>query len=759
MLSAVFHLWSRVRHRTLPLRLAAEPEARQFSGEDVDAGIRWLDHPVELRGGSYAALFAHPDSLVRYRVRAADAERLTARCGLLPESWDRCAGVVAFDVDVLNESTGERAHATRHVQGGPGARQEWQTLALNLPSHGKHTNGAELVIELRTRVAHGSPANAWAIWGEPQLTSKRPLAELAALATTAVHRYGVAGAVARFRQYGETPDPQRAYPLWCARHTPDERALAQMAAQVAALEYRPVISVITPVWNTDPRWLRACVDSVRRQVYPHWELCIADDASESEATRRTLAELAASDSRIKVTRLSKNGHISAASNAALVMAGGEFVALLDHDDELTPDALFEMVRALNEDPTADFLYSDEDKLDLAGRRCDPYFKPDWSPEHFLTCMYTCHLMLVRKRLVDEIGGFRVGYEGAQDYDLVLRVMERTSRIGHVPKILYRWRKLPESAASARDAKPWAHESAKRALADHFARTGRRAQVLPGPASGSFRIRYAIEGTPLVSLIVPTRGDPDPLQACLHSLRRTRYPHFEVVVVADEPAVPEWVRRLEIADRIRWHALAQPQGFNFSEKINAGATVARGEHLLLLNDDTEIDDGEWLEAMLEYSQQPEIGAVGAKLLYPDGRLQHIGLVLGVCGVAAHAFHQHPGSSFGYASSAVSVRNYSAVSAACLLTPRAVFDEVGGFDPALPIDYNDVDYCLRVRAAGHRIVFTPYARLTHREQGSTGRRQPDRREETLLRARWGDAVDRDLYYNPNLTTAYPDYRLGE
>ena len=332
----------------------------------------------------------------------------------------------------------------------------------------------------------------------------RPLTEVARIAAAAVRRYGWRGTFDRLRQVGAGPDPQIDYATWCQRHTPDAPALAAMAEQAAHFPYQPLISIITPVWNTDPRWLHALTESVRQQVYPRWELCLADDASEAEATRTALRELAA-DPRITISRLPANGHISAASNAALATASGEFVVMLDHDDELTPDALFEVVRHLNQHPDADMLYSDEDKLDLEGRRCDPYFKPDWSPEHFFSCMYTCHLMAVRRRLVEEIGGFRLGYEGAQDYDLVLRVMERTTRIHHIPKILYRWRKLPESAASAIDAKPWAHEAAHRALADHFRRTGERAEVLPGATQGSFRIRFQIAESPLVSIIIPARA--------------------------------------------------------------------------------------------------------------------------------------------------------------------------------------------------------------------------------------------------------------
>lgn len=764
MTARLIQLWSRIAYRLTPLRLVAEPHTRQFSGGPTDAGIRWVGE-VTLGGCSYEALLAHPDSLVAYSLPAGGAERFIARCAILPAVWDKHRGGVEFELTVRENASGVTSRASAIVDASTRAGRRWRTLRVAMPpsAQGSDQNGArEITVELRTRVRNpAAAAHAQAVWGEPQLGTRRPIRELAAAGMRAVSRFGWRGAFDRLLHYGTTPDQSARYPAWCKQHTPDDQGLTAMAAEVDRLKYRPLISIITPVWNTDPRWLKACVDSVRHQVYPHWELCLADDASQSEATRDTLRSMEA-DPRIKIIYLPQNGHISAASNAALKNASGEFVAMLDHDDELTRDALFEVVRHLNDRPDTDVIYSDEDKLDLDGRRCDPYFKPDWSPEHFLSCMYTCHLMVVRRRLMEDVGGFRIGYEGAQDYDLVLRLMERTSRIHHLPKILYRWRKLPESAASALDAKPWAHEAARRALADHLQRTGQQADVLAGAASGSFRIQYEIKGSPLVSIIIPTRGSSSaaaPLHACLQSLVKTRYSRFEVVVVSDCEEAPAWIHALSIAEGIRWQPHPQTGSFNFAEKINAGAAAARGEHLLLLNDDTEALHEEWLEAMLEHSQRDGVGAVGGKLLYPDGRLQHIGLILGVCGVAAHAFHQHPGSSFGYASSAVGVRNYSAISAACLMTRRSVFEEVGRFDPAFPIDFNDVDYCLRLRAAGYRIVFTPYARLRHREQDSTGPRQPRADQERLIRERWGQAIVRDPYYNPNLTTEYPDYRLGD
>ncbi|MEO7274563.1 MAG: glycosyltransferase, partial [Vicinamibacterales bacterium] len=556
-----------------------------------------------------------------------------------------------------------------------------------------------------------------------------------------------------------------AYPRWVTRHTRKAEALAALAAEAQALPQQPLISIVTPVYNTDPKWLRACIESVKAQVYPNWEHCLCDDASSLPVTIETLREYEG-DPRIRIRYASVNGGISVASNAALEQASGEFVALLDHDDELPPDALAEVVRYLAQHPDADVLYSDEDKLDLAGARCDPYFKPDWSPDHFLTCMYTCHFMVIRRTVLAEIGGFRTGYEGAQDYDLLLRLMERTTRIHHVPHVLYHWRKLPESTASAGAAKPWALDAGRLALEDYIRRTGLDAELLSGGLPGVYRIKRRIRGTPLVSIVIPTAGryrtvrgnQVDMLAAAIRSVvEKTAYRHYELIVVADAAGVlPETARALEGTRHqvLRFERLGL---FNFSAKVNAGVAAASGEHVLLFNDDLEVTAPAWLEAMIEYAQESAVGAVGAKLLYPDGRLQHVGMVLGVAGVAAHAFHQHPGVSPGYAGSAVMVRNYSAVTGACLMSRRQVFHEVGGFDERFPIDFNDVDYCLRLGRAGYRVVFTPFAQLVHHESASFGARQQDLGAVAEMRRRWGSAIARDPYYNPNLTRDFPDYRL--
>jgi GT2 family glycosyltransferase len=461
-------------------------------------------------------------------------------------------------------------------------------------------------------------------------------------------------------------------------------------------------------------------------------------------------------------RLEQNGNISAASNAALGLATGEFVALLDHDDELTPEALAEVVRCLNAHPDADVIYSDEDKLEPSGARCDPYFKPDWSPDLFLSYMYMSHLMVVRRSLVEEVGGFRTGFEGAQDYDLLLRLIEKTDRIQHIPRVLYHWRKSPASTAMGGDVKPWALEAGRRALEEFSSRNGLDAQVSKGPGPGMYRVRRRVRDNPLVSIVIPTTGTPrahgsDLVAQCLRSLHKTSWQNFDVIVSADRGNLTEAARGALQGLRHRVIVYEPRSPFNFSHKVNAAVRETTGTHVVLFNDDLEVIEPDWLTAMLEHSQDPAVGAVGAKLLYPDGRLQHVGMLVGVCGIAAHAFHRQPAASPGYFGSAIVTRNCSAVTAACLMTRREVFDEIGGLEEHLPVDFNDVDFCLRVRRAGHRVVFTPYARLYHHESASFGRRLQNPRELELMRERWGSALDRDPYYNPNLSRNFSDYRI--
>ncbi len=537
-----------------------------------------------------------------------------------------------------------------------------------------------------------------------------------------------------------------------------------MKATAGSFSYQPLFSIITPVCNTDPRWLSECIDSVQGQIYPRWELCIADDGSTRSETIDVLKSRTRDDSRIKLVRLAHQEQIVKASNAALELATGDYVAFLDHDDTLAPEALFEVAAYLNAQPDADFIYTDEDKLDPSGHRCDPYFKPDWSPEHFLNFMYTNHLMVLRRQLVEEVGRFRSGFDGAQDYDLALRIVSAKRRIHHIPRVLYHWRQAPGSAAAESNAKGWALEAARHALESHVERNQLDSDVVQETLPGFFRVRPRIRRAPLVTIVIPTddrtrdvHGRPvSLLTKAVHSIAgKTAYGNYELLIV-DNGRLSDNTKR-SLADiphgRVSY---AAGSSFNFAHKLNFSVSHARGEHIVLFNDDLEVINSEWLTALLEQSQNPEIGAVGAKLFFPDGRLQHIGIILGVCGLAAHAFHCAPGSSTGYYGSALGTRNYSAVTGAGFMTRRAVFEQLGGFDERFAIDFNDVDYCLRARRAGYRVVFTPYAQLYHDESGTFGPRIQGRAELTLALESWRDVVENDPYYNPNLTREFADFR---
>lgn len=560
---------------------------------------------------------------------------------------------------------------------------------------------------------------------------RRPRAEVIAAIRRVLRRLvksGPRAAVRELRASSAADEAVAAYDRWIARHTPGAADLARMREESERLPYRPLISLITPVYNTDPRWLRACIDSVRAQVYSNWELCLCDDGSTSPETIAVLDQQR--DPRIRVTRLERNAGISTASNAALATVTGELVALLDHDDELTPDALYEVVRHLNASPDTDIVYSDEDKRDPDLRLSEPFFKPDWSPEHLLSAMYTCHLTVARKALVDGVGGFRVGYEGAQDHDLMLRLSEVTSRIHHLPKILYHWRRTPESTASAGSAKPWADDSGRRALQDFVARTGTQAEVVSGGVPGLYRVRFAVRGEPVVTMVVVgARENARAHDWMAAATGRWGSARLDLIELNNEPSL--------VAN------------------INSAVRLSAGAHVLVVDATLIPEDDEWVGALLEYSQQDAIGAAGAKIQYADGRLRHIGVITCIERGPARALHGHAGNTYGYFSSAIGVRNYSAVSGECLMTRREVFDGVGGFNEQLPWSGADVDYCLRVRQAGKRVVFTPYARL--RRPAVSPPAELDEGARAALRAVWGPVLDADPYYNVNLSRRSADYLL--
>jgi len=514
------------------------------------------------------------------------------------------------------------------------------------------------------------------------------------------------------------------------------------------------------------KWLNKCIQSVKDQVYPNWELCLHDDASNRQETLSCLKRWEGSDDRIKISYGKTNQHISAATNKALQMAIGEFVALLDHDDEISHDALYEVVKALNENPHIDMLYSDEDKIERNGQFVDPHFKPDWSPETFESMMYTCHFGVFRRSLIEKIGGFRAGYEGSQDYDLVLRFSEITSRIHHIPKVLYHWRKIPGSTAEKVSAKHYAYDAAVKALSDRLLREHHRGRVQRSLWTGSYRFQRETERNPLISIIIPFRDQSDYLKRCLESVLKSSYEHFEILLVSNNSeqkktfaVVQDFLKR---DDRLRSFEYNHP--FNFSAINNWAVCRARGEVLLLLNNDTEVINSDWMEALLELAQRKNIGAVGAKLLYPDDTIQHAGVVLGIGGVASHAFKGFSRYEHGYSGYASVVRNYAAVTGACLMVEKKKFLEVGGFDEKnLSIAFNDVDFCLKLLKAGYRNVYTPFAELYHYEsltRGTDDTPEKQRRFATecqYMLDHWGDLLRNDPYYNPNLSLEREDFSL--
>jgi O-antigen biosynthesis protein len=563
--------------------------------------------------------------------------------------------------------------------------------------------------------------------------------------------------------------PMGVYDHWLRETLLRTIDIDRMHAAIAALARRPAFSIIMPVYNTPDRYLRQAIDSVLAQVYPDWELCIADDASSAPHVRSTLMEYAERDSRIHVTLREENGHIAAASNTALATATKEFIGLLDHDDILAPCALYENAVLLTRHPDTDMVYSDEDKVDEAGTRVDPYFKPDWSPDTFLTRMYTCHFGVYRRSLINDIGGFRVGFEGSQDYDLVLRLTEKTDKIRHIPSVLYSWRIHPGSVTSTPEQKPYAYVAAIRAIDEAISRRGEhgKARALDD-VPGNYKIEYEVRNPERVTVIIPTRDGASDLRRCLSSLfDRTDYPDFEVILVdngSTERALAELLEVYRHRYRERFKVLRQDIPFNFSLLNNVAARSATGKFLVFLNNDTSVIAPAWMRAMVAQAQRTSIGAVGAKLLYEDGHVQHAGIVLGIGGLAGHSFRHFDRTSFGYFNALKTVCNYSAVTAACLMVRREIFEQHGGFDENLSTAYNDVDLCLRIRESGFYNVFVPEAELYHYESRSRGYdvtpQQIERNQEAraYMEARWNIKGKPDPFYNQNLTLEREDFTIA-
>jgi glycosyltransferase involved in cell wall biosynthesis len=537
------------------------------------------------------------------------------------------------------------------------------------------------------------------------------------------------------------------------------------------LPRHPLISILLPVYNPDLPLLGAAIESIERQIYQRWELCIADDASTDPEVRPFLEAKARSDHRIKITFREKNGHISACSSSALALATGEWCALLDHDDAFAADALAFVALEIDRHPEAGLIYSDEDKMDENGVRSSPFFKPDWNPELFLGQNFINHLGVYRTELLREIGGFREGFEGSQDYDLALRCVERLGpeQVRHIPRILYHWRTVGGSLAAVPDAKPYAKEAARRAIADHAARIGMPGSVAPCPENKeSHRFIHELQKTaPLVSIIIPTRDRVGLLKRCVESIRtRTEYDPFEIIVVDNGSSEEETLRFFRAIEADKSARVIRDDGaFNYSRLNNRAAVEARGDVLMFLNNDTEIDDPAWLAELVSHAARPEVGAAGARLWYPDGTLQHGGVILGLGGVAGHAFPHIPRGHPGYFNRAMLQQDCSAVTGACMALRKKVFEELGGFDEVnLSVSFNDIDFCLRLAKTGYRVVWTPYANLIHHESASRGhQRAPEEQAEferavDYMQRTWGADLLRDPFYNPNLSLNLPGFELA-
>ncbi|MDP1989870.1 MAG: glycosyltransferase [Syntrophales bacterium] len=524
---------------------------------------------------------------------------------------------------------------------------------------------------------------------------------------------------------------------------------------------RPKISVIVPVYNVSPKWLDRCIQSVEDQYYENWELCLYDDASSERGTIDCLKQRERKhDPRIKIRYGKKNLHISGASNEALKMATGEFVALLDHDDELTPDALFENVNVINHQPDADMIYSDEDKISETGDRFAPFFKPSWSLDLLLSHMYTGHLGVYRKSILDQIDGFRVGYEGSQDYDLVLRFIEKTSeeRIVHIPKILYHWRTLAASTAISPESKNYAYEAGRNAISAYLDRQGERALVELTDIKGNYRIKREIEGLPKVSIVIYSQ-DQRSLASCLKSIyKTTTYENIEIIVV-----IPEGINKVDCLKRSEKPGLVfleeSDVSHNPAKAYNLGVKRSNGKYILFLNERIEAIEAGWLEAMIENIQRKEIGIVGGEILKDDAAIVSAGLVLQKEKVFVNAFENYKDKNVPYFGHHHVVSNCSAISADCLMIKKGVFNRVAGFDEGkLPTKYYDVDLCLKVIGEGYRILYTPFARFVINEEKTERRRvnekasdRGDKESEIrYVKERWEKCLGNDPYYSPNLST---------
>ncbi len=533
-------------------------------------------------------------------------------------------------------------------------------------------------------------------------------------------------------------------------------------------EYNPLISLVIPLYETDHKFFCQLIDSVLNQTYQNFEICFADGSATDEL-KSVIEKNYPGEKRIKYKKLEKNLMISGNTNAAIEMAEGDFIAFADHDDLLALNAFYEVVKALNEDRSIEFVYSDEDKTNFENNKYfEPHFKPDFSIDLLRSVNYICHLVVVKKTLADEVGYLRDEFNGAQDYDFVLRSCEKAKKIYHVPKVLYHWRSHEKSTAGNPESKMYAFEAGKRAIEAHYERVGIEGSVELTPNLGLYRSRFVVKGSPLVSIIIPNKDHIDDLDKCLQSIfAKSTYKNYEIIIVENNSEWPEtfeYYKKLEGNDKCK--VVYWDKEFNYSAINNLGAKEAKGEYLLLLNNDTEVITPEWIEEMLGYCQREDVGAVGARLYYPDDTIQHAGVILGFGGIAGHAAIGQDRYQLGYMARALTPQDVSIVTAACMMVDKKVFDEVGGLDERLRVAFNDVDFCMKVRDKDYLVVYNPYAELYHYESKSRGQEDTPEKvarfagEIDIFKSKWEAELKKgDPYYNPNLSLDRADYSLRE
>lgn len=563
-------------------------------------------------------------------------------------------------------------------------------------------------------------------------------------------------------------DTEEVYNVWRKKYIPNARKLKKQRAE--KLDYEPCISIIVPTYKTPEKFLKEMIDSVRNQSYENWELCIGDGSVTEDTVKNVVESYQKKDKRIKMLCLSENLGIAGNTNAALSIATGDYIALLDHDDILAPDALYEVVKWMNEhykDET-DVIYTDEDKVSFDLKDYfEPHFKSDYNLDLIRSNNYICHLFVAGKSIVDQVGGFRKEYDGSQDYDFILRCIEQSKHVEHVPKVLYHWRCHPGSTAANQESKMYCYEAGKRAIEDHLKRMGEDdCQVVMTEHLGFYHVIYPIREQKKVSIIIPNKDQKEILERCIESIiQKTDYKNYEIIIVENNSTtneIFEYYKTIEQRENIR--VVIWKDKFNYSAINNFGVRYANGEYLLFLNNDIEVIRENWLSEMLANVQRKEVGIVGAKLLYPDNMVQHAGVIIGMGGIAGHPLSRHPADDCGYFARGIIQQNLNAVTAACMLTKKEVYEKVNGFEEKLAVAFNDIDLCLKVRKAGYLIVYDSEALLYHHESISRGKedtlekRNRFEGEVDYMAKKWKDVLEKgDEYYNPNLSLLSGNFEL--